>query len=105
MFCFGDAAFLGSTGGVQLNAAVVAMLRTRSGDGYWLVARDGGAFTFGDAGYGNVTAAAPVAGVAPGVPDTFTVTSIDGRVQNSDFGAFPQPAVPAQPIVDIMSQG
>jgi len=26
-------------------------------------------------------------------------------VQNSDFGAFPQPAVPAQPIVDIMSQG
>jgi hypothetical protein len=105
VFCFGDAAFLGSTGGLHLNAPVVAMLRTRSGNGYWLVARDGGVFTFGDAGYGNVSAAAPVAGVASGVPDTFTVTSVNGRVQNSDFGALPQPAVPAQPIVDIISQG
>jgi uncharacterized delta-60 repeat protein len=105
VFCFGDATFLGSTGGLHLNAPVVAMLRTRSGNGYWLLARDGGAFTFGDAGYGNVSAAAPVAGVASGVPDTFTVTSSDGRVRNSDFGTFPQPAVPAQPIVDIISQG
>jgi hypothetical protein len=49
IFCFGDAKFYGSTGGMHLNRPIVAMSRTVSGKGYWLVAADGGVFTFGDA--------------------------------------------------------
>ena len=43
-------AFYGSTGGVALNRPIVGMASTPSGRGYWLVASDGGVFTFGDAG-------------------------------------------------------
>ena len=46
IFCFGDAPFLGSTGGIHLNQPVVGMAATPDGDGYWLVAADGGIFTF-----------------------------------------------------------
>jgi hypothetical protein len=34
-----------------LNAPVVGMAATPDGGGYWLVASDGGVFTFGDAGF------------------------------------------------------
>jgi len=40
---------LGSTGGIRLNQPVVGMATDRIGDGYWLVATDGGIFTFGAA--------------------------------------------------------
>jgi hypothetical protein len=51
IFGFGDASFLGSTGGMRLNRPVVDMTATPSGDGYWLVADDGGIFSFGNAKY------------------------------------------------------
>jgi hypothetical protein len=51
VFSFGDAAFLGSTGGMALNKPIVGMAATPSGNGYWLVASDGGIFTFGDAAF------------------------------------------------------
>ena len=49
MFAFGDAGFYGSTGGIALNKPIVGMAATPSGNGYWLVASDGGIFCFGDA--------------------------------------------------------
>ena len=39
----------GSMGGKPLNKPIVGMAATPSGDGYWLVASDGGVFAFGDA--------------------------------------------------------
>ena len=45
------AAFSGSTGKIRLNRPVVGMAATPDGHGYWLVASDGGIFTFGDAAF------------------------------------------------------
>lgn len=39
---FGDASFLGSTGDVPLNQPIVGMASTPTGEGYCLVASDGG---------------------------------------------------------------
>ncbi len=36
-------------GGLPLNSPVVGMAARPQGDGYWLVARDGGVFSFGNA--------------------------------------------------------
>ena len=41
--------FHGSTGGIALNRPIVGMAATRSGNGYWFAAADGGVFAFGDA--------------------------------------------------------
>ena len=41
--------FYGSTGAIHLNKPIVGMAATPDGGGYWLVASDGGIFTFGDA--------------------------------------------------------
>ena len=49
-----DAKFYGSMGGTGLVMGVndiVSGLETPSGDGYWLLGRDGGIFSFGDAQY------------------------------------------------------
>ena len=46
-----DARFHGSLGATPLGAPIVGMASTPSGDGYWLVAADGGVFTFGDAAF------------------------------------------------------
>ena len=42
-------AFYGSTGALHLNQPIVGMAATPDGGGYWLVAADGGIFSFGDA--------------------------------------------------------
>ena len=47
VFSFGDARFRGSTGAIRLNQPIIGLAPTPTGDGYWLVARDGGVFTFG----------------------------------------------------------
>ena len=41
---------------IRLNMPIVGMAPTADGDGYWLVAFDGGVFTFGDAGFYGSTA-------------------------------------------------
>ena len=68
VFAFGDATFLGSTGGMVLNRPVVGMATTPSGLGYWLVASDGGVFAFGDAAFrgstGGLALNRPVVGMA-----------------------------------------
>jgi hypothetical protein len=47
IFSFGDAAFAGSAGSLQLTAPVVGMAAGPSRTGYWLVGADGGVFAFG----------------------------------------------------------
>jgi hypothetical protein len=54
VFSFGDAGFWGSTGAVRLNAPVVGMAADPATDGYWLVAADGGVFSFHAPFYGSM---------------------------------------------------
>ncbi|MDA8342670.1 MAG: hypothetical protein M0007_10685, partial [Actinomycetota bacterium] len=65
---FGDAGFYGSTGSLHLNQPVVGMAATPDGDGYWLVASDGGIFAFGDAKFygstGSLRLNQPMVGMA-----------------------------------------
>ena len=65
MYAFGDARSLGSTG--ALNQPAVGIAPTPKGGGYWLVARDGGIFAFGDAGFygstGNIRLNQPIVGM------------------------------------------
>jgi hypothetical protein len=49
IFSFGGAPFCGSTGGIHLNAPVVALAQSPLSGGYWEVASDGGIFAFGGA--------------------------------------------------------
>jgi hypothetical protein len=87
VFTFGNAPYLGNTytigftglsGSRPLAAPVVGIAPTPSGQGYWLVAADGGVFTFGNAPYlgntytigftglsGSRPLAAPIVGIAP----------------------------------------
>ncbi len=82
---FGGAGSLGSLAGVQLSAPVVGMVSTPDGNGYWLVAADGGVFSFGDAGpdgsMGGHRLSAPVVGMAP-TPDGkgYWLVASDGGV-------------------------
>ncbi|HKN89141.1 MAG TPA: hypothetical protein VJ622_02570, partial [Acidimicrobiia bacterium] len=60
----------GSLGGTKLNARIVAMAATTTGEGYWLFASDGGVFAFGDAAFtgsaGGTKLNAPIIGAARG---------------------------------------
>jgi hypothetical protein len=81
---FGDAKFLGSTGGMQLNAPMVVMQITRSGNGYWPAARDGDVF---------------ISALAPGA---FALAMADGTVEGA-FGDNRPSVAPTRPIVGIFS--
>ena len=63
-----NAPFEGSMGGKHLNAPIVGIAATADGGGYWLVAKDGGVFAFGDAKFygsrGGQALNAPVVGIA-----------------------------------------
>ncbi|HVM04125.1 MAG TPA: PQQ-dependent sugar dehydrogenase [Acidimicrobiales bacterium] len=78
--------FLGSTGALRLASPVVAMAATPSGNGYWLVAADGGVFAFGDAVFrgstGGTRLARPVVAMAP------TPSGQGYRLVASDGGVF-----------------
>ena len=58
----------GSLAGQPLNQPIVGMATTPDGQGYWLVARDGGIFSFGDAAFfgstGAITLNQPIVGMA-----------------------------------------
>ena len=107
VFNFGSAKFYGSTytygitglsGKHPLNAPIVAIVPTPDGHGYWLIAKDGGVFDFGDAHFygstytygitglsGKHPLAAPIVGAAasPGGGGYYLVAA-DGGV--FDFG-------------------
>jgi hypothetical protein len=65
----GVAPALGPASGLALNDDLVGIAATRSGRGYWLIAADGGIFTFGDARFygslGNLRLTQPIVGIAP----------------------------------------
>ena len=64
----GDAKFYGSTGGTALNKPIVDLAETPDQAGYWLVASDGGIFSYGDATFygstGGMTLNKPIVGMA-----------------------------------------
>ena len=53
---------------MPIGAPVVGMDRTADGQGYWFVGRDGGIFSFGDAGFygsaGGLRLNRPIVGMA-----------------------------------------
>jgi hypothetical protein len=53
IFTFGTARFHGSTGGMHLNRPIVGMAADPATGGYWLVASDGGIFSFTAPFYGS----------------------------------------------------
>ena len=55
MFNFGNAVFYRSIGSIRLNQPIVGIAPRQSGNGYWMVARDGGIFVFGDATFHGST--------------------------------------------------
>ena len=65
---FGTAASYGSLQGADLHQPIVGMAATTTGNGYWLVAADGGIFSFGDAHFhgstGNLSLNQPIVGMA-----------------------------------------
>jgi hypothetical protein len=77
VFNFGDAQFYGNTytlgltglgGSHPLAAPIVGMAATPDGQGYWLVAADGGIFTFGDAPFEGSTYGYGYSGLGGGQP-------------------------------------
>jgi hypothetical protein len=65
---FGTAGSFGPSNGLTLNKPDVGMAPTSDGQGYWIVASDGGIFSFGDAVYygstGNIVLNKPIVGMA-----------------------------------------
>ncbi len=79
---------------------IVGMAATPTGDGYWLVASDGGIFAFGDAGFfgstGAVPLAKPIVGMAatPSGQGYWLVASDGGIFAFGDAGFFGSPGRP-----------
>ncbi|MGH9002007.1 MAG: hypothetical protein ACRDYV_02650, partial [Acidimicrobiia bacterium] len=67
------ARFYGSTGNIRLSRPIVGMARTLSGQGYWLVAGDGGVFTF------NAPFRGSAAGAHPSTPAVALAATPDGQ--------------------------
>jgi hypothetical protein len=65
---FGDAGFFGPAGGLTLNQPPVGMAATHDGQGYWIVAADGGIFNYGNASFlgsaGGIKLNKPIVGMA-----------------------------------------
>jgi hypothetical protein len=85
VFTFGDATFWGSMGGKHLDQPVVGMAADGATGGYWLVASDGGVFTFNApflGSEGGIRLNAPIKFIT-GTPD------FDGyRMVGADGGVF-----------------
>jgi hypothetical protein len=50
-YAFGEAPFLGSLGGIPISAPIVFGSSTPSGEGLYLLGRDGAVYAWGDAKY------------------------------------------------------
>jgi glucose/arabinose dehydrogenase len=105
------ARFFGSMGGRALEAPMVAMASTRSGNGYWTVASDGGVFTFGDARFfgsaGNLRLVSPVVSIAPRRQnDGYWLLARDGGIFSYGNARFHGSAAGrAGPFVDLAANG
>ena len=87
-------------GATHLNQPVFSMALTKSGHGYWLVARDGGIFTFGDAHYygstGGLQLRQPIVGITRSESGKgYRLVARDGGVFSfGDARLFREPAQP-----------
>jgi hypothetical protein len=76
---------MGDLSGTALNSPIVGMAPTPDGGGYWLVAADGGIFSFGDAQFygstGNLVLNQPIVGMAS-TPDGhgYWLVAADGGI-------------------------
>ena len=84
----------------SLNAAIVGMVPTVDDNGYFIVAADGGVFTFGDAKFegsspsiGGCPGGAAVAVMPDGAGNGYSVVTAGGYV--TAFGDAPSPGEPA----------
>jgi len=87
----GDAKIWGDMSGKHLNAPVVSSTVTPDGSGYWMVAADGGVFSFGAPFWGstgNLKLNKPVEGIVP------TLTNKGYWLVASDGGVFRRSATP-----------
>ena len=105
VFTFGDAGFFGSLGGIHLNAPVVGIAPTATGQGYHLAASDGGVFTFGDAAFfgslGNLDLRAPITALARTPSGRgYWIAAVDGGVFTFGDAPFLGSAVGRGVIVD-----
>jgi predicted lipoprotein with Yx(FWY)xxD motif len=98
-----------AAGSAKATSPVTTIAATPDGHGYWMVSRDGGVFTFGDAGFfgsmGGKALAAPIVAMAP-TPSGhgYWLVASDGGVFNfgdaAFFGSMGGKAL-AAPIVSI----
>jgi hypothetical protein len=89
VFAFGDARFRGSMGSTRLNRPVIDLVPTSDNRGYWLVAADGGVFSFNAPFLGslpdyNIQLTHPVVSMARQA-DAYLMITSNGGVFN--FGA------------------
>ncbi len=121
IFSFGDASFHGSVPGLglhpagsgvapSLDAPIVGMVPTFTGDGYFMVASDGGVFAFGDARFeGSCPGIGGCGGAAVTVmPDRtgngyWLVTSTGGVYAFGDATFYGAPSPSAVPVVDAVA--
>jgi hypothetical protein len=85
VLAFGGAPQLGPYPGRTLNASFINIAATRSGRGYWVVASDGGVFSYGDARFYGSTGALrlrmPVVDMAPTATGRgYWLVALDGGV-------------------------
>ena len=106
VFCFGDAAFDGSTGGLRL----VAPIAGAEGDpaGYRLLARDGGVFTFGQSRFlGSAAGMWPgtdaVAIVAPDAGGYWVVGAGGQIAAFGDAPGIPSTSLPSPAVAAVRS--
>ena len=107
VFTLGGVEFYGSMGGTKLNAPIVGMASTLTGDGYWLVSADGGVFGFGDARFsgsmGGTRINAPIVGMAASAQGGYWLVGADGGVYS--FGGAPFLGSMGSKVLDAPAAG
>ena len=89
---------------MHLNRPIVGMAADQTGGGYWLVASDGGIFSFGDAAFYGSTGGQhlnqPIVGMAIDLTVRgYWLVAADGGIFTFGDAASARPARPARPIV------